>query len=230
MASIGLIPWDPQSQEHCQRLVLQRTACGWNQKAIKSWKKPQLQGEMAIHWVVLSHSDPEKNAKLSQHLATYPAESQEIMDTASSLGGKARDPKLSTFIPVGHISLDSVLKDSRLADSSLGIYHISTFYISTALQGCGLGRATMDRLETMATQDPLCAKVLTLRTSAREPAFEEARNLALGRTGPPKIVSQDWYQRRGYEIFDRVERVWCDKDPQGKKWWIDAVLMRRTIA
>ena len=69
---------------------------------------------------------------------------------------------------MGHISLDSENEDPNAADPSRGIYQISTFYISTALQSAGLGSATMDKIESLATAQPLNAKTLTLGTAAKE--------------------------------------------------------------
>jgi len=49
---VVLIPWDPESPEHCQRLRLQRVACGWKMEKIQAWRKYQREGKMSIHWAV----------------------------------------------------------------------------------------------------------------------------------------------------------------------------------
>jgi hypothetical protein len=186
-AQIVLIPWDPDSPEHVERLYQQRIACGWNKQAVEGWRVLQRAGKIALQWVVsplfelsrdkqltplikvLSESDPLITTKLSIHTSAWPAESMPISDTAASLGGKPRIPNLSrTFIPVGHISLDSENEDPNAADASRGIYRISSFYISTALQSSGLGRAAMDEIERLAVSEPLNAKTLTLGTVANE--------------------------------------------------------------
>lgn len=106
----------------------------------------------------------------------------------------------------------------------------------------------MDVLEKTATEQPLCAKVLTLRTMSKETVLNETRHKALYGGEPltkvsrmsrcwsktsanisGKLVNQDWYARRGYEIFDYQENVWPVKDAKGKEWWSKAVLMRRHI-
>jgi Acetyltransferase (GNAT) family len=118
---------------------------------------------------VISKTDPAISSKLSVHTSAYPRESTSIPDSATSLGGKSQIPDPSrTFIPVGHISLDSENEDPNAADPSRGIYRISSFYISRALQSLGLGRAAMDEVERMATSEPLNAKTLTLGTVANE--------------------------------------------------------------
>jgi hypothetical protein len=51
-AKVILVPWDPDSTEHAQRLYDQRVACGWKQEKIELWRALQREGKMAIHWVV----------------------------------------------------------------------------------------------------------------------------------------------------------------------------------
>jgi GNAT superfamily N-acetyltransferase len=195
-SQVILIPWDPDSEEHVQRLYDQRVACGWKSHFVEEkWRHLQRQSKMAIHWVVrrpspllrvsplhlqpnylppqiLSPEDPQKESKLQAHITAYPNEATPVHDTAKFLGGEAREipqpPR--EFIPVGHISLDSYCADPELADPKRGIYYVSTLYISHALQGRGLGRAAMDAIESMAVEPPLNAKALALDTLAREQA------------------------------------------------------------
>jgi len=117
----------------------------------------------------LSESDPSWTSKLEIHTAAWPLESTPILDTATTLGGKSREPNPErSFIPVGHISLDSENEDPNAADPTRGIYRISSFYVSGALQSSGLGRAAMDEIEHLAVSEPLNAKTLTLNTVANE--------------------------------------------------------------
>lgn len=51
-ASVLLIPWDPDSPSHVDRMRLQRIACGWNEEAVNGWRQLQRDGEMGIHWIV----------------------------------------------------------------------------------------------------------------------------------------------------------------------------------
>ena len=88
------------------------------------------------------------------------------------------------FIPIGHISLDSLSTDKDLTSSSEHTYHITCLYVSRALQGAGIGWATMDAVETLAAKEPLAATALTLDTLAREHYFEVERYRALGREPP----------------------------------------------
>lgn len=49
---VQLIPWDPTSPEHVQRLVQQRIACGWDHEAVEGWKAAQESGKFNLQWVV----------------------------------------------------------------------------------------------------------------------------------------------------------------------------------
>lgn len=49
---IKVIPWDPESPEHRDRLFQQRVACGWKSDKIDKWCKLQKDGSMSIHWIV----------------------------------------------------------------------------------------------------------------------------------------------------------------------------------
>jgi hypothetical protein len=51
-SQVLLIPWDPASPEHVQRLVQQRIACGWDYEAVEGWTAAQERGEFNLQWVV----------------------------------------------------------------------------------------------------------------------------------------------------------------------------------
>jgi hypothetical protein len=50
-----LIPWDPASSAHIQRLVQQRIACGWDHEAVEGWKALQESGHFNLQWIVRTH-------------------------------------------------------------------------------------------------------------------------------------------------------------------------------
>ncbi|TAQ83248.1 hypothetical protein B7494_g8428 [Chlorociboria aeruginascens] len=182
-----LIPWDSASPEHVQRLVEQRITCGWDHEAVEKWKVIQKSGEFNLQWIVLEDSDPEKDAKLLRHTEIYPQEQEPLVDSAISFGGKSRNIPLPqrTFTPVGHICLGHVRrKTSAFVINQEGVYWISNFYVSRALQGSGLGSATMDTVENLAISEPLCAKTLALDSIDKEDPEREEKYKALGLTIP----------------------------------------------
>jgi GNAT superfamily N-acetyltransferase len=96
------------------------------------------------------------------------------------------------FIPVGHLSLGPVSAqnlDAGYVKMEEGLYWISNLYVSRALQGGGLGSAVLDTIESTATSEPLCAKVLALNAINKIDPGREEKYKALGLTIPPVGVS-----------------------------------------
>lgn len=52
MAGIILIPWDPDSPDHINRMKQQRIACGWKVDDVDSWAELQRLGKIGLHWIV----------------------------------------------------------------------------------------------------------------------------------------------------------------------------------
>ncbi|KAH8679665.1 hypothetical protein BGZ60DRAFT_400400 [Tricladium varicosporioides] len=229
-----LIPWDTTSPEHVQRLVQQRIACGWDYEAVEGWKVKQESGELNLQWIVLDDSHPERDAQLLKHTSTYPLEAAPLLDSAFSFGGKPRTIPLpqTSFVPVGHICLgppSANYINIGYAPNEPGMYWISNFYISRALQGSGLGRAAMDTVEKIAISEPLCAKILGLNAINKEDPEMEEKYSALGLTIPP-FSNQGWYERRGYQIYKHVEKLFSKVDKTGKEWYWNAVFLKKEIA
>ncbi|KFY98458.1 hypothetical protein V500_01660 [Pseudogymnoascus sp. VKM F-4518 (FW-2643)] len=250
---VALIPWDPQSPEHCERLYQQRVACGWKMDKIETWRKYQREGKMSIHWIVLLTSNPRSAAMLAQHAEKYPNESTAIFDSAVSIGGHQRDSSSSCsapFVPVGHISIDTiastVVPSCLLANPKEHRLHISAFYVSNAIQGGGIGGAAMKAAEHMAVV-VLGARVLTLDTMDKRvflPVAEGGINggvdsyLKYQRMEVPKFSAQSWYERMNYEVFKEVPEqdegngyVATLKTDDGKieKWCTPSVWMEKRV-
>lgn len=69
-----------------------------------------------------------------------------------------------------------------------GAIWIKTLYVSNALQSSGIGRAAMDAVEAMATEEPICARTLMLDTVCKEDQMRE--DFARGFYGyVPKVSS-----------------------------------------
>ena len=52
MDKVDLIPWDPTSEAHYQRMYDQRVACGWREEEVSDWKEAQMKGNKTMYWVV----------------------------------------------------------------------------------------------------------------------------------------------------------------------------------
>lgn len=44
------------------------------------------------------------------------------------------------------------------------------------------------------------------------------------------MTNQEWYGRRGYEVYRKVDQMWSTDDETGKTWWTPGVFMRKDIA
>ncbi|KFZ01186.1 hypothetical protein V501_10161 [Pseudogymnoascus sp. VKM F-4519 (FW-2642)] len=245
---ITLIPWDPESQEHIDRLYIQRVACGWKADKIEKWRICQRNGSMSLHWVVLDPSDPLTADRISKHVANHPDEATPLQDSAVAVGGRPRDStssrSLVPFMPVGHISVDTVASTPEpttlLADPENHRFHLSAFYISKAIQGGGLGNTTMRTAEHMAAS-VLGAKFITLDTWDRrliigDEKKEWREKFDYYSTGGllMKFDPQGWYQRLGYKVIKEIEEFnstsgYCLKRPDGQAWCIPSVYMEKAV-
>ncbi|CRK16426.1 hypothetical protein BN1723_011499 [Verticillium longisporum] len=172
-STVALVPWDPLSPEHIDRLTQQRVDCGWHiDKPSGAWKEAQQGGIKCIYWL---QSDP-------------------LLDTCTTLRGLTLQPSGKEFFPVGHIALDISNHETHGFNLNLpegSTLWIKSLFISKALRSSGIGRAAMDKLEGMATSPPLSATTLMLDTLLKDDQIKFQK---------PKVANQDWYARRGYRL------------------------------
>ncbi|KAI0868282.1 hypothetical protein GGS24DRAFT_219597 [Hypoxylon argillaceum] len=226
-----LIPWDPDSQEHVDRLRLQRIACGWKVEQVEIWRDPQRKGEIGLHWVVLHPDHPETLSRLEKHFGAYPNEVEALQDTCTMILGRPHKPNplIPSFFPVGHIALDSVTSVPELGTSlSDGILSLMNFYISKSLQSLGLGGVALSYCEKMAKEE-FGAKAITLETISNHECRADSPRLIAMKRPPPKVTNQDWYSRRGYRVYGSKEVAWFDIDETGKEWGIGSVFLRKDL-
>ncbi|KAF4497364.1 hypothetical protein FAGAP_6467 [Fusarium agapanthi] len=204
-----LVPWDPNSPEHVNRIYAQRVQCGWDKQLVEGWKERQISGQKSIFWITLRPDDPETRETLQLHLDAYPEDKAPLVDTAESLRAKPRKPTNTKFYPVGHISLDD--RNEKTGNFVLdlpkeGVYWIKTFYVSKALRSKGIGRAAMDIVESMAIEEPLCAKTLALDTAEKEmqkKLYREKNGKELGSTNQDCLSDGGFHGKFGVTWFPR---------------------------
>ncbi|KAJ5694938.1 hypothetical protein N7455_002159 [Penicillium solitum] len=223
-SKVTLFPWDPSSEVHLKCLVSQRVECGWDKGKVETkWKEQQLKGEKCIYWIVLPSDDSQ---------AISPKNDELLQDTATTINAVSRQPTKESFIPIGHISLDSKNPDAEHIELNLpaeNVFWIKTFYIRRTIQGQGIGRAAMDEVESMAVREPLLAKILMLDTVQKDDQKrEDFAKVTYG--GIPKTTNQEWYDRRGYRLIKTVKDYYRDPDRNGKVWDTRTVFMRKDIA
>ncbi|KAJ5616240.1 hypothetical protein N7537_001354 [Penicillium hordei] len=227
-SKVTLFPWDPNSDIHLKCLVSQRVECGWDKGKVETkWKKQQLKGEKCIYWVFAEKVLPSDDSQ-----AISPKSDEILQDTATTINAVSRQPTKETFVPIGHISLDSKNPDAEHIELNLpaeNVFWIKTFYIRQSIQGQGIGRAAMDEVESMAVREPLLAKILMLDTVQKDDQKrEDFAKVTYG--GIPKTTNEEWYDRRGYRLIKTVKDYYRDPDRNGKVWDTRTVFMRKDIA
>ncbi|CRK21332.1 hypothetical protein HYQ46_002128 [Verticillium longisporum] len=194
-STVALVPWDPLSPEHIDRLTQQRIDCGWHvDKPSGAWKEAQQGGIKCIYWLVLQSHDPQAGEMIQLHKSAHPKQGDPLLDTCTTLRGLALQPSGKEFFPVGHIALDISYYEADGFNLNLpegSTLWIKSLFISKALRSSGIGRAAMDKLEGMATSPPLSATTLMLDTLFKDDQI---------RFQKPKVANQDWYARRGYRL------------------------------
>ncbi|KAK3065258.1 hypothetical protein LTS18_004494 [Coniosporium uncinatum] len=115
-------------------------------------------------------------------------------------------------VKAGHIALASTCSppDPELADPDKSVMTISTFFILPEHRGLGLGRDTMDVVESLATREPYgaphCRAIVVDTLDRRYWELDEEGWRGWwakwGQPTPEKGRSnEDWYRRRGYIKF-----------------------------
>lgn len=246
-SKVDLIPWDPDSPSHVERLFNQRIACTWNSEYVESWREKQRQGVITLQWIVriipihnlsppskltsthqvLPITDPARDDLINRHITLYPLEAEQLLDSATAFNAQPRTPPSPphSFLPIGHIALE-VQPSSPSSPSTT--YKISGLYISSPLRSFGLGRASMDTIEALASSPPISAKKLTLEVMANEYPGKEERNAAL-KVVPQNIERQDWYARRGYRVVGVRDGMWPERDEEGRVWTARCVDMEMVV-
>lgn len=232
--SIDLVPWLPKYPAHVTRMQQQRTACGWNDDRVADWVKLQQTGAMLMFWIVLSETQSngaspppsQLDELLRQHTTAFP-------DEAEPLQSDEADGRL--FTPVGHLSLMRPLLPGHVPGDAVPAAPpgnpliVSNVYVSRAVQGIKVGRLAMDALEAVARGERGAewkAGELMLYTVEGAAQKDTARHEALGRKEMPKVTLQEWYERRGYVLCERVEGRFDKTDASGKVWPAAMVVMK----
>ncbi|KAI0132248.1 hypothetical protein BJ170DRAFT_238180 [Xylariales sp. AK1849] len=230
---VELIPLDHNSEEQATRLYDQRVACGWRAEEVPSWVESAKNGGKIFYWVNLVDAVQDRDTLIDTHIKAYPKESFSLRDSACEVRLVPREPTQKEFIPIGHVALDihPAEDDAKLKLPSEGIVWIHQLYVSYALQGGGFGAGAMDQVETVAAQEPMKARMMVLDTIA-----EDIQLSPLGRKGlyedrgipVPVVSTEEWYTRRGYEIFRRERGAYTWNYGTGKMV-LDIVYMKKMV-
>ncbi|KAF4960741.1 hypothetical protein FSARC_10370 [Fusarium sarcochroum] len=213
-----LIPWDPTSETHFQRMYDQRVACGWRHEEVEEWKNKMLKNEKFLYWITLADDLGQREGLLTMHTGQYPKEAEELLDTASTVYNTPREPTNRRFLPIGHISLELLPEQNERLQLPPSTIWIMSLYISWTLQSAGLGRSAMLATERLAKLPPFNRNVIALDCVQKhfqlaDNDFGKPPNRSRGTQTAEVRATEEWYARQGYEIVERVDRGYDWKDP-----------------
>lgn len=97
-------------------------------------------------------------------------------------------PKINSFIPIGHISIDLEYygNDKSQVDPSSGRYGVSAMYISPAARGHHFASEAIEALKFLAAGPPFYGRFLTMETISKESSQQHERYAAFG-VPTPKV-------------------------------------------
>ncbi|KAL7784891.1 hypothetical protein V8C37DRAFT_395018 [Trichoderma ceciliae] len=234
--TVELIPWDPNSEAHFQRLYEQRVACTWDQDLIEEWKGKVLEGKKFLYWIKLSDHLAGKDDLLAQHATRYPSEKEALVDTATILAATSRTPTSESFVPIGHIALDIYPERNTQFSLPQSTVWIKSLYVSWAIQAGGFGRAAMHQIEHLASLPPLSATTMALDTVTKEfqatdesmTIFQKLRGKGMGMESFRS--NEGWYTRQGYQDIARIEGMYKWADPQtGREISVPGVFLKKDL-
>ncbi|KAI2473036.1 hypothetical protein F4781DRAFT_259651 [Annulohypoxylon bovei var. microspora] len=199
------------------------------------WVDAAKKGEKTLYWAVFSDTVPDREALIKKHIEAYPKESTPLRETAAEIRLVPRQPTMAEFTPIGHVAvaIHEPEEDVKLGLPPTGAVWIHGLYISRALHGGGFGAGTMSKIETLATQSPMNAKIMALDTLSKAMQTDpEKRELMYGEGGipAPSVTNEDWYVRLGYEVFKREDNVFVSLVKGGVSLPINLVYMRKLVA
>ncbi|KAE9377562.1 hypothetical protein N431DRAFT_163628 [Stipitochalara longipes BDJ] len=232
---IEVIPWDPKSASHVERLRQQRIACGWGVENVDNWRDQQLSQQKLLLWLVRSFSpryqdsnfQPKltnyqvlKNshacyeALLNSHVCQFPQENDLLFDTAPIIFARQRS---NAFIPIGHVSLDFM--PTAIIDPSKGQIGATSLYISPALRGQEFARQAVETIKSVGRQ---YGRFVVAEAPVRESNEAVERYEKFG-DGRPRFSIADWYESMGWRRLKVDKRVVTETDPEGRIWNVELV-------
>lgn len=217
---VELVPWDPDSDAHGQRLYEQRVACTWDEDLIDEWRAKVREGKKFLYWIKLSDDLAGKDDLMAKHIAKYPAEKEALIDSATALANSPRTPTSISFLPIGHIALDLYPDRNTRFSLPQSTVWVKSLYISRTMQSGGFGRSAMHQIEHLATLPPLSATTMALDTATKEYQTRPDCLAFYAKMTGRKVEAKDfrsneeWYVRQGYEAIARDDRAYTWVDPK----------------
>lgn len=232
---LSLVPINLKDPAQHDGFKQQRVICGWDysDEALQMFIEKQEKKLKSLFWImtqrkVQANDKQENGGTLS---ATQDA-------NGHAADGNAVSPSASLFtIRAGHISLDSYAEpaDPEVALEDRSIMTVQTFFILPEYRTGGVGRAAMDLVEVLATQEPYGSPhchTLALTTVSKKHIEIDAPEWRgvwkkCGLDVPP-FSNEIWYEKLGY-VFWKEEPRYNAVALDGEHLRIIASFMRKKL-
>ena len=210
---LSLVPINLNDPAQHAEFKQQRVICGWDysDEALQMFIEKQEKKLKSLFWIMIQQK---AHANSKQEKGDTVSVTQDANGHAAD--GNAVSPSATVFtIRAGHISLDSYAEpaDSEVALEDRSTMTVQTFFILPEYRTGGVGRAAMDLVEVLATQEPYGSPhchTLTLTTVNKKhieidaPEWRGVWKRA-GMDVPP-FSNEVWYEKLGYVYWKEETR------------------------
>ncbi|KAF3404782.1 hypothetical protein DPV78_002498 [Talaromyces pinophilus] len=213
----------------------QRVICGWDysDEALQMFIEKQEKKLKSLFWIMIQQK---AHANGKQENGDTVSVTQDANGHAAD--GNAVSPSATLFtIRAGHISLDSYTEpaDPEVALEDRSIMTVQTFFILPEYRTGGVGRAAMDLVEVLATQEPYGSPhchtlaLTTVNKKHIEIDAPEWRGVwkRAGLDVPP-FSNEIWYEKLGY-VYWKEETRYNAVALDGSPLYLIASFMRKRL-
>ncbi|KAH7381924.1 hypothetical protein BKA64DRAFT_749382 [Cadophora sp. MPI-SDFR-AT-0126] len=215
---VSVIPWDPTSEPHVERLRQQRMSCGWDAENVSNWRTQQLSGQKVLLWLTLKPAHPCYDNLITSHILQFPQESKPISDSGSDTFPMRRE-RQKGFTPIGHVSLD--FPPTGITDPSRARIGATSLYLSPAIRGLELGNHVLKLMRGVGSRFARFA-VMEVPIRESDEAVERFERFGDGR---PEFSLADWYESFGWKRQNKTRRFVNETDSEGRVWKVELVGM-----
>jgi hypothetical protein len=210
---LSLVPINLNDPDQHAEFKQQRVICGWDysDEVLQMFIEKQAKKLKSLFWIMIQQKVQANGKQKSGDTASITQDAN-----GHAADGSAVSPSATLFtVRAGHISLDSYTEpaDPEAALEDRSIMTVQTFFILPKYRTGGVGRAAMDLVEVLATQDPYGSPhchTLALTTVSKkhiEIDAPEWRGIwkRAGLDVPP-FSNETWYEKLGYVYWKEEPR------------------------
>lgn len=210
---LSLVPINLNDPDQHAEFKQQRVVCGWDysDEALQMFIEKQDKKLKSLFWIMIQQKVQVNGKQENGDLVSVTQDAN-----GHAADGNAVSPSATLFtIRAGHISLDSYTEpaDPEVALEDRSIMTVQTFFILPEYRTGGVGRAAMNLVEVLATQEPYGSPhchTLALTTVSKKHIEIDAPEWrgVWKRAGldVPPFSNEIWYEKLGYVYWKEETR------------------------